>query len=91
MIRRKYERELPGRDLHFVVGNLAKRRHTFVIIGLVRPPRPKVHGGYVQESLDLMSKQGAMTGERIGLETEEADALGGDQWEESLNLFPDEA
>lgn len=91
MIRQKYEEELPGRDLHFVVGNLAKRRQTFVIIGLVRPPRPKVHGGYVQESLDLMSKQRAMTGERVGLEAEETDALGGDQGEESLKLFPDDA
>jgi hypothetical protein len=54
-IRQRYERELPERDLHLVVGNLAKRPQVFVIIGLVRPPGPKVDGGHVQQTLDLMS------------------------------------
>jgi hypothetical protein len=90
MIKQKYEEELPGRDLHLVVGNLAKHHGTFVIIGLVRPPRMQVDGGYVQETLDLMGQQGAMTGGRVRLEAEQADALGLDEGDESLQLFPDE-
>ena len=90
MIRERYERELPDRDLYLVVGNLAKRHQTFVIIGLVRPPRPKMDGGNVQQSLDLMSEQGPMAGQRIGLETEETDALGGDERDEPLEFFPGE-
>lgn len=90
MIRQRYERELPARDLHFVVGNLAKRRRTFVIIGLVRPPRPKVHGGYIQESLDLMGEQRPVAGVGVGLETEETDALGPDERDQPPQLFADE-
>jgi hypothetical protein len=91
MIRQRYERELPDRDLYLVVGNLAKRHQTFVIIGLVRPPRPKMDGGNVQQSLDLMGEQGPVTGQRIGLETEETDPLGGDKRDEPLELFPGES
>jgi hypothetical protein len=79
MNRQSYERDLPDRDLYLVVGNLAKRHQTFVIIGLVRPPRPKMDGGNVQQTLELMGEQGAVAGQRIGLETEETDTLGGDQ------------
>jgi hypothetical protein len=89
-IRQRYERELPERDLHLVVGNLAKHPHSFVIIGLVRPPRPEMDGGNVQQTLDLMGEQRAVTDQGIGLEAEQADALGGDEGEQSLNLFPDE-
>ena len=49
-IRRKYERDLAERDLHLVVGNIAKHPQSFVVIGLVRPPRPKVDSGYIQQS-----------------------------------------
>jgi hypothetical protein len=90
MIRQRYERDLPERDLYLVVGNLAKRHQTFVIIGLVRPPRPKMDGGDVQQSLDLMGEQGPMAGQRFGLETEEADALGGNERDEPLEFFPGE-
>ncbi len=72
-LRERYEIELPARDLHLVVGNLAKRRRTFEIIGLVRPPRPKVmDGGFVQESLDLMGEQRPVAGFGVGLEAEQA-------------------
>jgi hypothetical protein len=91
MIRQRYERDLPDRDLYLVVGNLAKRHQTFVIIGLVRPPRPKMDGGDIQQSLDLMGEQGPMAGSRIGLETQETDTLGGDKGDESLELFPGES
>ena len=90
MIRQRYERDLPDRDLYLVAGNLAKRHQTFVIIGLVRPPRPKMDGGNVQQTLDLIGEQGAVAGQRIGLETEETDTLGGDQRHEPLDLFPGE-
>lgn len=90
MIRQRYERELPERDSHFVVGNLAKRRHTFVIVGLVRPPRPKVHGGHIQQSLDLIGEQRPVAEVGFGLEAEKADALGDEQREEHLKLFPDD-
>jgi hypothetical protein len=90
MIRQRYERELPDRDLYLVVGNLAKRHQTFVIIGLVRPPRSKVDGGDVQQTLDLMGEQGAVADLGIGFETEETDALGGDELDEPLELFPSE-
>jgi hypothetical protein len=90
MIRQRYERELPDRDLYLVVGNLAKRHQTFVIIGLVRPPRPKMDGGDVQQSLDLMGEQGPVAGQGISLEAEETDALGGDERDEPLELFPGE-
>jgi hypothetical protein len=90
-LRERYERDLPARDLHFVVGNLAKRRHTFEIIGLVRPPRSKMlDAGFVQESLDLMGEQRAVTRGRIGLEAEEADPLAADEGEQLLELFPGE-
>jgi len=90
MIRQRYERDLPDRDLFLVVGNLAKRHQTFVIIGLVRPPRSKVDGGDVQQSLDLMGEQRAVAGLGVGLEAEEADALGGDEGDEPFDLFPSE-
>jgi hypothetical protein len=90
-IEERYGRELPARDLHFVVGNLAKRRRTFEIIGLVRPPRAKVDGGYVQERLDLMGEQRSVARERVGLEAQEADALRLQQRNEALQLFSDEA
>lgn len=88
-IRKKYEQELPARDLHFVLGNLAKRQHTFVIIGLVRPPRSKVGRGYIQESLDLMGQKRPMAEDGVGLEAQQADALVGDDRDEALELFPD--
>ena len=60
-----------------MVGNLAKRHQTFVIIGLVRPPRSKMAGGDVQQTLDLMGQERAVASGGVGLETEEADALAG--------------
>lgn len=90
MIRQKYERELPAKDLHLVVGTLAAHPKTFVVIGLVYPPRSEVDGAYVQQSLDLMGQQRSVTGEGVGLETEEADPLVLDQGDEALELFPDE-
>jgi hypothetical protein len=89
--RQKYEVDLPATDLHFVVGNLAKRRQTFVIIGLVRPPRPKMDGGNIQQTLDLMSEERSVTGQGIGFEAKQADSLGSDEPEEPLELFPDES
>lgn len=89
-IRTKYEDELPARDLQFVLGNLAKRQHTFVIIGLVRPPRSKMGGGYVQESLDLMGQKRSMAAVGVGLKAEQADALAGDDGNQALEFFPDE-
>jgi hypothetical protein len=90
LIRRRYEQELPARDLQLVVGNLAKHHQSFVIIGLVRPPRPKVDGGNVQQTLDLMGEQRPMAGRRVGLEAEQADSLGGDEGDEPLEFFPDQ-
>ncbi len=90
MIRQRYEHELADRDLYLVVGNLAKRHQTFVIFGLVRPPRSKMDGGDVQQTLHLMSEQGPVAGLGIGFETEETDALGGDERDEPLELFPGE-
>ena len=89
-IRARYERELPARDLQFVLGNLAKRQHTFVIIGLVRPHRPKVGGGYIQQSLNLMGQQRPVAGVGVSLEAQEADALGRDDRQENLEFFTDE-
>jgi hypothetical protein len=90
-LREKFERELPASDLHLVVGNLNARHHVFVIVGLVRPPRPKMDGGYVQETLNLMGQQRAMASVRVGLETQEADPLGLEERHEPIELFPDEA
>lgn len=90
MIRQKYEGELPERDLHLVVGTLAKRRHTFVIIGLVTPPRVEVDGVHAQRTLDLMGKQGTVAAGRIGLEAEEADTLSVDHGKDAPKLFLDE-
>jgi len=90
MIRQRYEVELPARDLHLVVGNQAKHHQAFLIIGLVRPPGPKVDGGNVQQTFDLMGEKGPVAGRGVGLEAEQADALGSDQRDESLELFPDE-
>jgi hypothetical protein len=89
-LRQKFEFELPASDLHLVVGNLAAHHQTFVIIGLVRPPRPKVDGGYVQESLDLRGEKRPVAGIRIGLEAEQADPFSAEQRNEALKLFPDE-
>jgi len=90
MIRGKYELELPGKDLHLIVGTMAAHPQTFVIIGLVYPPRPKVDGVNVQQSLDLMGEQRTVTGVRVGLETKQTGPLGGDEREDPLKLFPDE-
>ena len=89
-IRQRYERALPERDLHLVVGNIARHPQAFVIIGLVRPPRPKVDGEHVQQTLDLMSQQRSVAGVGVGLKAEEADSLAGDEGNEALELFPDE-
>lgn len=91
-LRLRYELELPATDLHLVVGNLNARRHVFEIIGLVYPPRSKMaHSGFVQETLDLMGEQRPVAGMGVGLEAEQADALGLDQGHEALELFPGEA
>jgi hypothetical protein len=89
-IRQRYERELPARDLHLVVGNQARHRQSFVIIGLVRPPGPKMDGSNVQQTFDLMGEQGSVAGRGIGLEAEQADPLGGDDRDEPLELLPGE-
>ncbi len=91
MIRAKYELELPDKDLHLIVGTMAAHPKTFVISGLVYPPRSKVDGVNVQQTLDLMREQGTMTGVRVGLETQKAGTLGGDEGQDALKLFPDEA
>lgn len=87
MVRQKYERELPARDLHLVVGTLAAHPKTFVIIGLVYPPRPKVDGGYIQQSLDLVGQERSVAREGVSLEAEQADALAGYERQEPLELF----
>ena len=53
----KFEGELPAQDLHLVVGNLASHRQTFLIIGLVYPPRVEMDRLYFQQSLDFVSEQ----------------------------------
>jgi hypothetical protein len=91
-LREKFERELPASDLHLVVGNIAIHPRNFVIIGLLRPPRPKMADGrFVQETLDLMGEERTVAGVGVGLEAEQADALGTHEGEEPLELFPDEA
>ena len=91
-LRQRYEVELPAADLHFVVGNLNARRHVFEIIGLVYPPRSKMaDSGFVQETLDLMGEKRPVAGTGVGLEAQEADALGFDEGHEDLELFPGEA
>ena len=87
-VRQRYERELPDRDLYLVVGNLARRHQTFVIIGLVRLPRPKVDGGDVQQSLDLMGEQRPVADLGVGFEAEQADALGSDDEDEPFEERP---
>ncbi len=88
--REKFEVGLPATDLHLIVGNIAAHPHVFQIIGLVRPPRLEMDGGYVQQSLDLMGEQRPMAGVGVGLEAEEADLLGFDDGYEVLELFPGE-
>lgn len=91
-LRQRYEVELPATDLHFVVGNLNARRRVFEIIGLVYPPRSKMaDAGLVQESLNLMGEERPVAGVGVGLEAQEADALGLDQGNEPLELFSGEA
>lgn len=91
VLRDKFERELPASDLHLIVGNIAVHPRNFVIIGLLRPARPKVSdSGYVQESLDLMGEQRPMTGGGVGFKAQEANPLGTDEGHEPLELFPDE-
>lgn len=89
-IRQKFERELPARDLHLVVGNLAAHHGSFVIIGLVRPPRAKMDGRHIQQTLDLVSQQRAMAGVGVGLEAQQADTLGSEERHQALELFTDE-
>jgi hypothetical protein len=89
-LRRKFEEELPQSDLHLVVGNIAIHPRSFVIIGLLRPPRPKMDSGYIQESFDLMGEQRPMAGVGVGLEAQQADALRPNERNEPLELFPDE-
>jgi hypothetical protein len=89
-LRQKFEVDLPATDLHLIVGNLNAHRATFVIIGLVRPPRPKVDRGYVQQSLDLMGEKRPVAGVGVGLEAQQADPLGSQQRNETIELFPDE-
>lgn len=88
-LRERFEQELPGRDLHLVVGNSAAHRGNFMVIGLVRPPRPKVDERYVQQTLDLVPQERAMAGVGVGLEAQQANALSLDERHEALELFPD--
>jgi len=89
-IRAKFGRELPAKDLHLVVGTMAAHPKSFIIIGLVYPPRPKVDSIHVQQTLDLMGQQRAVAGGRVSLEAQQADPLGGDDRNEALELFPDD-
>jgi hypothetical protein len=89
-LRGRFEVDLPATDLHLVVGNSAAHRGNFMIIGLVRPPRPKVDGRYIQQSLDLVRQERPMAGVGVGLEAEKADPLGLEERQETLELFPDE-
>lgn len=89
-MRAKFERELPAKDLHLVVGTMAAHPKSFIIIGLVYPPRPKMDGVHVQQTLDLVGQQRTVTGGRVGLEAEQAGSLGSDDRHDALELFPDE-
>lgn len=56
-IRGMYEDRLLRQDLQLVVGTMKKRPHTFTIVGLVYPPRPKVdRGDRSQLSLQLVDQ-----------------------------------
>lgn len=90
-LREMFEQDLPARDLHLVVGNAQAHPDAFMVVGLVRPPRPKVGGGNVQQRLDLVGQQGTVTRGRVSLKAEQADALRDDDGQEGLDLLADES
>ena len=36
MMRQEYQDNIPTHNLHFIMGNMAKRPHVFMVIGLLR-------------------------------------------------------
>jgi hypothetical protein len=85
-IRDKFERELPGKDLILVVGTMAAHPTSFVIIGLVYPPRPKVDGLAIQQTLDLLRQKRPVARRRLLLEAEKTDAFRRDEHQKTLDL-----
>jgi hypothetical protein len=66
--REKWEDELPARDLHLVLGT-HHRHGTWMIVGVLYPPHPKVSEGKGRSRGQLVGQEGAMTLPWLELET----------------------
>jgi len=68
--RQKWERDLPASDLHLVLGTHSAHPNTWMIVGVLYPPHPKVNEGHRRSRGDRLREQGAMTLPGFGLEAE---------------------
>jgi len=70
--REKWEVDLPGRDLHLVLGT-HHRHGTWMIVGVLYPPLPKVGERDRRDFRNRVGKEGPMTLPWVELEAQERD------------------
>jgi hypothetical protein len=75
--RQTWEADLPGRDLHLVLGTHSTHPNTWMIVGVLAPPI-KVSEGDRRSRRQRIGEEGAMTLPGFGLEAEQGDGLGAD-------------
>lgn len=50
-VRAKFEQELPGKDLMFLMGNIHRFQDQWLIVSLIYPPKPPPPDEVIQGSL----------------------------------------
>jgi hypothetical protein len=68
--RAKWEHDLPAADLHLVLGTHSSHPNTWMIVGVLYPPHPKVDEGNRRSRRDRRRQEGSMTLPGFGLEAE---------------------
>lgn len=73
--REKWERYLPSRDLHLVLGTHSTHPNTWMIVGVLYPPRMEIDKGNGRTLGNRTGEQGTMTLPGFGLEAQQGDGL----------------
>jgi hypothetical protein len=68
--RQKWEQELPARDLHLVLGTHSTHPTTWMIVGVLYPPRVEVDEGHRRSRRQGGRQEGSMTLPGFGLEAQ---------------------
>jgi hypothetical protein len=89
-MEKKFFEELPSRDLHFVLGTHHRWR-SWMIVGLLYPPHPKVLEPKKAPRREQLGQREAVTMPLFGLEAQEGDGGSsgeGDDGREALTIHP---